>query len=76
MAASRKAMSDLHEALAEVLKEEIENPDRSPAVLNVARQFLRDAGIDVDPDNKPAGIKDLESAFDEHFVDGIPHFDN
>ena len=75
MSATRKEMSDLHAALAKVLAEEIQSIERSPAMLNVARQFLRDSGIDVDPDRKPAEITELEKAFDEHFVDGLPSFD-
>lgn len=76
MAAKKSEMSELHEKLAQVLKEEIGVVEPSPAMLNVARQFLRDSGIEVDPDNKPVGVEALEKSFDEHFVEGIPSFEN
>ena len=76
MAATRKELSDLHAALADVLKEQMQSSDVSPAMLNVARQFLKDCHIDVDPERAPAGVEDLKTAFDEHYVDGMPSFEN
>jgi hypothetical protein len=49
-------MDELHRKLAEVLKESLENPGvdengvllkPSPAMLNVARQFLKDNGVEA-----------------------------
>ena len=76
MSAKRTEMSELHELLAKTLKDQIQHTDEpSPAMLNVARQFLKDSGIEVDPDRRPSGVIELEKAFDEHFVDGMPNFD-
>lgn len=76
MSAKRQAMSELHELLARTLKEQIElNDEPSPSVLNVARQFLKDSGIEVDPERRPTGVVELEKVFDEHFVDGLPNFE-
>jgi len=44
----------LHTILAEKLLEKITDPDAKSADLNVARQFLRDNGIDAVPtDDSP-----------------------
>jgi hypothetical protein len=49
---SNKQLSDLHAALATVLAEQIhikdENGKANAAILNVARQLLKDCGIDGD----------------------------
>jgi len=76
MAATKTQMSDLHAILAESLKEQIEGREAAPAVLNVARQFLKDSNIEVDSDNKPAGIVELEAAFDEFHQEDLPDFTN
>lgn len=57
--ATEKTLSDLHSKLANVLKDAIEAPYYDPegnklpsapaAILNVARQFLKDNGIDGAP---------------------------
>lgn len=51
--ASEKALSDLHAKLAEVLREQMMLVDdqgkANAAILNVARQFLKDNGIDATP---------------------------
>lgn len=57
--ATEKALSDLHAKLADTLKEAIEAnyydnegnklPSAPAAILNVARQFLKDNGIDSTP---------------------------
>ena len=70
MAASDKELGDLHGHLAKILKEEIQkenldkdgNKVRSAAILNVARQFLKDNGIEsVGRENE--NIKELEKVF-------------
>lgn len=70
MAASNKELGDLHGQLAKILVEEIkkENIDangnkvRNASVLNVARQFLKDNGIEsVGRENE--NIKELEKVF-------------
>ena len=44
---SNDKLRTLHTILAEKLLEKITDPDAKSADLNVARQFLRDNGIDV-----------------------------
>ena len=44
--ANNDELSLLHSKLAEVLKVQLEDPEVSPAFLNVARQFLKDNNID------------------------------
>jgi hypothetical protein len=44
--ASNDAMADLHNALATVLAEKLGDEEVQPAMLNVARQFLKDNGIE------------------------------
>lgn len=52
--ASKEALQALHKALADVLRERIGSPDATAADLGVARQFLRDNGIDaVAPKDSP-----------------------
>mgnify|MGYP003131827263 CR=1 FL=1 len=75
-AASRGELSELHNQLTEVLKEEMTTGERTPAMLNVVRQFLKDCGIEVRSDRTPTGIKELKETFDEHYVDGMPEFEN
>jgi len=49
-------LRDLHAILAEKLLEKVKDPDVKSADLNVARQFLRDNGIDAVPtDDNPLG---------------------
>ena len=70
MAATNKELGDLHGSLAKILVEEIQkenldkdgNKVRSAAILNVARQFLKDNGIEsVGRENE--NIKELEKVF-------------
>jgi len=42
-------LKQLHEKLCEVLLEKINNPDVTASELNVARQLLKDNGIDAVP---------------------------
>ena len=48
---SNDKLRELHAILAEKLLEKIKEPDAKSADLNVARQFLRDNGIDAVPTN-------------------------
>ena len=51
---SNDKLRDLHNILADKLLEKITDPDVKSADLNVARQFLRDNGIDAVPtDDSP-----------------------
>jgi hypothetical protein len=70
MKATNKAMSELHGNLAKILSEEIQktqidkegNVVRSAAILNVARQFLKDNGIEsIGEANEE--MKELKAAF-------------
>lgn len=70
MAATNKELGDLHGQLAKILTEEIrkENLDkdgnkvRNAAILNVARQFLKDNGIEsLGRENE--NVKELEKVF-------------
>ena len=44
---SDKKLKELHEVLAEKLLEKVKSSDATASELNVARQFLRDNGIDA-----------------------------
>lgn len=71
--AGEEALADLHSELARVLKEglAIRDDDGKPiaALLNVARQFLKDNGIDGPPaPNTPLG----ELAGLPEFTDEMP----
>ena len=51
-------LRELHGILAEKLLEKVKDPDAKSSDLNVARQFLKDNGIDSLPvDNSP--LRDL-----------------
>ena len=51
---SDKKLKELHAILAEKLLEKVKDPDCKASDLNVARQFLKDNGIDSLPvDNSP-----------------------
>jgi hypothetical protein len=63
--ASNDAMAELHNALATVLADKLGEEEVQPAMLNVARQFLKDNGIE---NNVVAGnpmdiLKDAELPF-------------
>lgn len=70
MAATNKELGDLHGHLAKILKEEIQkenldrdgNKVRNAAILNVARQFLKDNGIES-LGSANENIKELEKVF-------------
>ena len=42
-----KALENLHQALTQVLMEKVSSGEATAGDLNVARQFLKDNGIDV-----------------------------
>lgn len=68
-----KQLTDLHSALALILAEQIqikdENGKANAAVLNVARQFVKDNGIDADVrENKELQILSEALPFDEDDV--------
>ena len=46
---SNQKLKELHAILAEKLLEKVKDPDAKSSDLNVARQFLRDNGIDAVP---------------------------
>ena len=46
----KKKLEDLHELVADTLLDRINNGEATPADLNVARQFLKDNGIDAMPE--------------------------
>ena len=46
---SNKKLKELHAVLAEKLLAKVKDPDAKSSDLNVARQFLRDSGIDAVP---------------------------
>ena len=46
---SNQKLKELHAVLAEKLLEKVKDPDAKSSDLNVARQFLRDNGIDAVP---------------------------
>ena len=59
-------LKELHARLAERLLERIKEKDVKASDLNVARQFLRDNGIDAVPvDNSPLQKLIDEMPFDE-----------
>lgn len=70
MVAKAKEMADLHATLATILSEEIQktqvdrdgNVVRSASMLNVARQFLKDNGVESIGEAN-ADIKELKAAF-------------
>ena len=62
---SNDKLRDLHTILCEKLLEKINDPDAKSADLNVARQFLRDNGIDAVPtDDSPLHKLIEEMPFD------------
>ena len=46
---SDKKLKELHAVLAEKLLEKVKDPECKASFLNVARQFLKDNGIDAIP---------------------------
>lgn len=72
MAEAKEKLDQLHALLAEKLHERIERGEATAADLNVARQFLKDNGIDCvrkpgNPlDDLTASMPDLPDAEDEY----------
>ena len=51
---SNNKLKELHAILAEKLLDKVKDPDCKASDMNVARQFLKDNGIDAVPvDNSP-----------------------
>jgi hypothetical protein len=78
-AAKESKLKQLHDDLAKKLTDLIKEADPAAATLNVARQFLRDNGINCDPDNPSDALQGLKSAaerLDEFDDDDIPDFVN
>jgi hypothetical protein len=76
MAAQPETLNDLHEMLAQQLLSMIRGGDASAAVLNVARQFLKDNNIDADA-KAGSPMKALEETlgdFDEDDPDNVVQF--
>ena len=71
--ASNDELSLLHSKLAEVLKEKLEEEEVTPAMLNVARQFLKDNNIDsvAEAGNPMDLLKEAELPFQDN-VHQIP----
>jgi hypothetical protein len=51
-----KKLEDIHDALAATLLQRVRNGEATAADLNVARQFLKDNGVEV---TNPAVLKPL-----------------
>ena len=66
--ANNDELSLLHSKLAEVLAKQLEDPEVTPAFLNVARQFLKDNNIDSVAENaNPMDIlKEAELPFQDN----------
>ena len=61
-----KNLKELHGVLAEQLLKRVKDPEAKASDLNVARQFLRDNGIDAVPTNDSPLSKLIEELpFDE-----------
>ena len=66
---SDSKLRELHGILAEKLLEKVKDPECKSSDLNVARQFLRDNGIDAVPvDNSPLEKLMKELPFEEKKV--------
>ena len=65
--ADKKAMTDLHSLLAETLSAEIkaakEAGEMNASLLNVARAFLKDNGIEADATNPESSMGKLKDDF-------------
>ena len=66
--ATEDALSSLHNKLAEVLSEALSSEEVTPAMLNVARQFLKDNGIDsvLEPGNPLDTLAEAELPFKDN----------
>jgi len=66
-----KTLKTLHEVLAEELLKRVKDPEAKSSDLNVARQFLKDNGIEAIPsDNSPlkALVDELPFESEEEIV--------
>ena len=58
MNTKEEILNELHSELTQKLLEKVRDPDCKASDLNVARQFLKDNGIEADP-NEDSPLKDL-----------------
>ena len=64
-------MADLHEELANQLLTEVQSGETSASILNVARQFLKDNGVDGVP-TQGNPLDNLIHALPEFNEDELP----
>ena len=72
--AKENELGELHGVLAKILKEQVslkdENGKANAAILNVARQFLKDNGIDASPEHN----QELKELSEELPFDNVTPF--
>jgi hypothetical protein len=68
--ATTEALEGLHGAIAKALADKIANGEATAADLAVARQFLKDNGIDAIP-RKGTGLGDLVDSLPFPDADGV-----
>lgn len=73
--ATEEALEDLHSALARQLAERIKDGTATAADLSVARQFLKDNGIDAQP-REGSPTDDLRNALPFPSADSIADDDH
>ena len=76
MPAQQETLGDLHEQLAQTLLAAVRGGAATAAILNVARQFLKDNNIDADA-KRGSPLKALEETlgdFDEDDPDNVVQF--
>jgi hypothetical protein len=69
--ASESELAGLHSTLAKTLKQLLTSGETSAGLLNVARQFLKDNGIDCSGEDNPE-IRDIIDSIPTHV--GISSF--
>jgi hypothetical protein len=76
MAAKPETLQDLHEALAQTLLSAVKSGEAGGAMLNVARQFLKDNGIDAvaKPGSPLKALEETLGDFDEDDPDNVVSF--
>jgi hypothetical protein len=64
--ASQNSLADLHGLLAQVMAEKLHSGEATASDLNVIRAFLKDNGVDTDPqtDNNIQSIVDQLPEYD------------
>ena len=76
MAASKETMDAIHEALAQKLLAVIKGDEAKAADLNVARQFLKDNGVDAlaVPGSPLKALEETLGDLDEDDPDNVVQF--